>query len=109
MHAGRRDRSVQFRRATLAHDGLSSAETWADHGSPQWASKRDVSDGERYRAGEVAASLTARFQVRYSIFTAGITPKDRLECEGRTYNIVGIKEIGRREGLEITAAVRVDQ
>ncbi len=109
MLAGNLDRLVQFRRATLAHDGLANAETWADHGSPQWAAKRDVSDGERYRAGEVAASLTTRFQVRYSIFTAAITPKDRMTCEGREYNILGIKEVGRREGLEITAAVRIDQ
>lgn len=43
-----------------------------------------------------------RFQVRYSAFTAGIRETDRLTCEGRTYAILGIKELGRRVGLELT-------
>jgi SPP1 family predicted phage head-tail adaptor len=108
MLAGALDRRVQFQRATLADDGLASSEVWDDHGLPVWASKQDVSDGERYRASEVSAQLTTRFQVRWSMFTADITPKDRLTCEGITYNIVGMKEIGRRVGREITAAARID-
>jgi SPP1 family predicted phage head-tail adaptor len=108
MQAGPLDRRLQFRRATITDDGLAKSETWADHGSPVWAAKADVSDGERWRAGEVAAHITTRFRVRWSLFTAGITPKDRLACEGRSYDITGIKEIGRREGLEITAAARAD-
>lgn len=106
--AGQLDRRVQFQRATLTDDGLSKVETWADHGSAVWASKSDIGDGERWRAGEVAAHITTRFRVRWSLFTAGITPKDRLTCEGREYDISGIKEIGRREALEITAAARAD-
>lgn len=108
MQAGPLDRRIQFQRATLTDDGLSKVETWADHGSPVWASKSDISDGERWRAGEVAAHVTTRFRVRWSQFTAAITPKDRLTCSGRKYDITGIKEIGRRESLEITAAARAD-
>ncbi len=37
-----------------------------------------------------------------------IDPKDRVRFEGRVYDIVGVKEIGRREGLEITAVARPD-
>jgi len=102
------DRRVQFVRLALVDDGLSSSETWADHGQPVWASRKDISDGERYRAGEVAAHITTRFQVRYSIFTDGITPKDRLVCDGVEFDIVGKKEVGRRIGFEITAAARAD-
>lgn len=108
MLAGALDRRVQFQRVILTDDGLSSSEAWADHGQPVWGSKKDVSDGERYRASEVSAQVTTRFQVRYSTFTADITPKDRLVCEGRTYDIVGIKQLGRRVGFEITAAARID-
>lgn len=103
------DRRVQFRRATLVDDGFTRAEQWADHGAPVWASRRDVSDRERMAAMEVAAMITTRFQVRFSTFTAGITPKDRLTCEGVEYDITGIKEIGRRQGFEITANARADQ
>ena len=105
------DRLIQFRRAALSDDGFGMVETWADHGSPVWASKRDASDAERWRAGEVQASITTRFTVRYSAFTAGITPKDRLVSEdGREFDISGVKEVGaRRTFLEITAAARADQ
>lgn len=110
MSAGPLDRRVQFRRATEGTDGFGQTETWGNHGTPVWAHKAEVSDGERWRAGEVAAHITTRFRVRYSAFTAGITPKDRLTCEGRTYDISGIKEVGpRRTFFEITAAARVDQ
>lgn len=108
MVSGKLDRRLQFRRATLADDGFQQAETWADHGAPVWGSKADISDGERWRAGEVAAHVTARFQVRSSAFSRAITPKDRLVCDGQTYDISGIKEVGRRYMLEITAAARAD-
>lgn len=109
MQAGKLDRRVQFRRAVLADDGLASTEVWADYLGPVWAEKTDISDGERWRAGAVAAHVTTRFRVRHSSETATLTPKDRLVCEGRTYDISGIKELGRRVGLEITAAARADQ
>lgn len=109
MQAGKLDRRVQFRRFTLTDDGFTTVETWADHGAPVWASRRDVSDRERMAAMEVSATITTRFQVRWSRFTAGITPKDRLTCEGAEYEITGIKELGRRQGFEITASARADQ
>lgn len=110
MAAGRLDRRVQFRRATLHDDGLGEVEDWTDHGAPVWAERKDVSDGERWRAGEVAAHITTRFLVRWSPFTVALTPKDRLVCDGREYDISGIKEAGGRQSfLEITAAARVDQ
>ena len=110
MRIGDLDRRVQFRRATMTDDGFTSqVETWADLGGVVWAKKADLSDGERARAGEVAAHVTTRFTVRWSSFTAAITPKDRLVCEGVTYEITGRKEgAGRRQWIEFTCAARVD-
>jgi head-tail adaptor len=107
--AGALDRRVQFRRATLTDDGFALVEVWANHGDPHPAAKRDLSDGERLRAGEVQAHVTTRFVLRWSPFTADLTPKDRLVCEGREFEIVGIKEAeGRRQWIEITCAARID-
>jgi hypothetical protein len=39
---------------------------------------------------------------------ADLSPKDRLTFDGRVFNIIGVKEIGRREGLEISASARAD-
>jgi SPP1 family predicted phage head-tail adaptor len=109
VRAGQLDRLVQVRRATMTDDGFGQKEVFADHGQPIWAQKRDASDSERFRAGEVAAQITTRFVMRWSAFTADISPRDELRCEGRDYNITGIKELqGRRRWLEITAAARAD-
>ncbi|WP_210526376.1 head-tail adaptor protein [Rubellimicrobium arenae] len=107
MNAGDLDRRVQFRRATLTDNGLNQTEGFADHGSPVWAAKRDVSDGEKWGAGQVNASILSRFQVRASSFTRGLTAKDRLVCDGREYGIIGLKELGR-DGIEITAQAEAD-
>lgn len=110
MRRGRLDRQVQFQRYTEEDDGFGKVEKWVDHGDPIHASKADVSDGERYRAQEVSASITTRFVVRWSMFTRDIDPKDRIMCEGLTYDISGVKEVGeRRRWLEITAAARADE
>jgi len=109
MTAGRLDRLIQFQRFTEDDDGFSVTELWADHGGRIRASKSDVSDTERFRAAEVSASITSRFTVRWSSFTADISPKDRLICEGETYEIVGKKEgRGRRQWFELTCAARTD-
>lgn len=109
MSAGKLDRRIQFRRYSEADDGYGVAQTWADHGSTVHASKTDLSDGEKWRSGEVAASVTARFVIRSSAFSQGVTPKDRLVCEGTTYEISGIKEgKGRKQWLELTCSARSD-
>lgn len=103
------DRRIQFRRFALVDDGFSKVETWADHGPELWAGKVDVSDGEKMRAGEVSASITRRFVVPSMGLTRGITAKDRLTFDGVEYAIYGIKELGTRWRLEITAGARVDR
>lgn len=110
VEAGKLDRRIQFQRFTLTDDGFGQVEAFANLGSPIAAGKRDVSDGERMRAGEVSAQITSRFHVRSSAFTRDLTPADRLVYEGKTYNIYGIKELeGRKRLLEITAGARVDK
>jgi head-tail adaptor len=105
----RLDRRVQFLRAALVDNGLEQVETFAAHGVPVWASRKDVSDGEKARAGEVQAVLMTRFVIRSSAFSRGLTAKDRLATEGLIYDITGIKQQGRRDFLEITATARADQ
>jgi len=106
MRSGKLDRQIQFQRAPLVDDGFTTQlGPFADHGELIWASKTDVSDGERWSAGQVDTSLSTRFVVGWSAFIASIRTTDKLVCDGVTYAIVGIKEgEGRRRWLEITAA-----
>lgn len=105
MRAGDLDRRVQFMRAATIDDGFQVRPgEFERYGTPVWAARRFIRDAERYAASTVGVDAVVRFQVRWSSFTAGITHMDRLICEGRTYAITGIKEIGRRVGIEITAS-----
>lgn len=104
------NRRVQFLRATEVRDSFGVVEQWAPLGTPILAAREDVSDAERWRASEVSASITTRFVVRWSSVSNAVTPKDRVTCEGREYDITGIREKeGRRQWLEITATARIDK
>lgn len=106
--AGSLDRRVQIRRAVLAQGDYGQEETWADHGTPLWASYAPVRDAERWAAGQMQASRMARFTVRWSAFAGGIDAKDRLTFDGREWTIIGAKEVGRHEWVEITASAESD-
>ncbi|RMC37499.1 head-tail adaptor protein [Paracoccus alkanivorans] len=110
MRAGDLDRRVQFRRDFGSVGPLGQTEDWQDHGTPIWARRRDMSDRDRETAiaGSIYAEIASRFVVRSTQFTRNITAKDRLVEGGREFRITGIKEIGRCDGLEITAIARVD-
>lgn len=68
-----------------------------------WAGKRDVSDAERVKAEQVGSTLTTRFVVRWSSLTTSLASGWQVKTGGVRYAVTGVKEIGRREGREITA------
>jgi len=109
MRSERLDRQITLQRGVYERNGMGElvATSWRTL-VVVWASKRDVSDGERIASAEVAAQIGTRFQIRWDSSWADLNPKDRVLSDGRTYEIVGVKEIGRREGLEISAAARAD-
>ncbi len=99
------DRRVTLERATITLDAFGGeTQTWATL-AEIWAQAMPVSDGEKWRAAEVSATISTRFRIRWR---AGLKVTDRLIYDGRVFDIVGIKELGRREGLEITTSARVD-
>jgi SPP1 family predicted phage head-tail adaptor len=64
------------------------------------AAKRGVSAREFLSAERVAAEERATFNIRWR---GDLLPTDRVVCDGRTFNIEGFREIGRRRELEIQA------
>lgn len=106
--AGARDRRIRIERANITKNSLNEDITsWALVAQP-WAEKLDISDGERVRAKEVAANISTRFRVLWTPRLAEVTPRDRIILAARIYEIVGIKEVGTRDVLEITANARPD-
>lgn len=107
--AGKLDRRVDVLRSVSAKDGYNAdILTWHPFASV-WAEAMPISDGERLQAGEELGSRKYRFSVRYSPDTSTITHKDRIRFEGVVYDINGVKEVGRRELVEITATARADR
>lgn len=113
MQSERLDRRITLQRSTDTQDEYGSpVKAWADLATV-WANYKPVSDGEKFserlNGGEVAATLSARFAVRYDSAWADLNPKDRLIFEGRLFDIANVKEVhGRRAFLEITASERTD-
>lgn len=108
MDAGRMDRRITIVRETETGRDAFNEPIYSTTETIVWASKEDIRDGERWTAQEVGAEVTTRFRIRWAATFADLDPQASVTFEGRTYNVVAVKEIGRREGLEITANARAD-
>lgn len=108
MIAGPLDRRITIERYSSSTNELGEeVGSWAPIATV-WAAKNDIRDSERFTAQQVNSVITTRFQIRHSAMVADLNAKDRLTYGNMLYGIVAVKEIGRREGLEITAAARTD-
>ncbi len=106
LNASHLNRRIQIQRAATAppDEYGARAYSWADHGAPLFAMRRDVSDAERAIAGGWDNKLVTRFTIRSSAFSRDIRRTDRLVHEGVTFEIDGIKEVPPgRAFIEITA------
>ena len=108
MFAGSLDRRVTISRATVTTSTLGEAtQTWVTLATV-WANAMPVRDAEKAENGQINAEQAYRFQIRWSPVVASVNAKDRVIYDGLTYEIWGVKEIGRREGIEISATSRAD-
>ena len=108
MKAAKLDRSITIERFTETRDAFNNpVETWTTLATVR-ASVEHIRDSERWTAQEVGAAATMRFQIRWSSTLAELNAKDRVIYEGDTFDVAAVKELGRRKGLEITAAARAD-
>lgn len=105
---GRMDRRLSLYRALETDDGLATIAGPPAVLAEVWAERLPISDGERGSQAGLLASATVRFRCLWSRRLRDLNPKDSASCEGRAYDILGVKEIGRRAALEITCAERTD-
>lgn len=104
--AGKLDRRVTILRGSKSKDALNAdILVWTAFASV-FAMVMPVNDAERLRAGETLGLKSSRITVRYSKTMATVDHRDRLQFDGRLYDINGVKEVGRREFIEITATAR---
>lgn len=98
MKAGALDRTITIERATEAKDDLGVVtSTWRCLAT-RHAQLVQSSTAEFMRAFGASTETAIVFRLR---FLAGVTLADRVRFDGATFNLVEIKELGRREGLEL--------
>lgn len=106
MRAGELDRRIELRRRVLARDPDSQqeVESWPIAYARPWAKKIDAGGSESVVAQQLGAEIRTEFHIRYR---DDVLATDRIILGELAYNIQSVDEIGRREGLKISAtAVR---
>lgn len=110
MNRSKMDRQVVILVYAKSKDAAGGpVETWTC-GDIEFAQKEDQTGREFTAAAQTNAQMTTRFWTDYR---DDIKAKDRLRLLGELgaddvdYDILAIREVGRRDGLEITAAARV--
>lgn len=95
------NRRIRLERATVIKSGRGTEQrTWnelktvAAQRLPQRAT-------EAWKAGGTAAELETAWRIRWSSAVADLSPADRVVFGSQVMEIMGVTEIGRREGLEI--------
>jgi SPP1 family predicted phage head-tail adaptor len=71
-----------------------------NHYNDFYASKYDWQNREQYEGSQLIVSDIKIFTIYYD---ENISTEYVIDFDGKKYNIRGIKEVGYREGLEITA------
>lgn len=105
MQAGLLDRRVTLQQATYAQDGAGTpVPTWATV-AEVWGRVEPMTVREPFQAEQEAAWVDTKVTIRHR---SDVGPKWRITHGGRTYDILGVRELGRREGLEILASARAE-
>ena len=103
MNIGRMDRKVEVQRRTTAVDTFGQRnETWAKR-FDAWAMKKDDFANERVEAGQVVEVVRTTWTMRYN---DTLKHTDRILYDGGTYYVLGIVELGRKEGMKVLTEKR---
>lgn len=108
MRAGKLDRRLKILRLQpgAPNEFNEVVETWQEV-AEVWGQQRPDRGSERFAAAQVAGTSVMTFHIRYR---GDLTVTDRLEYEGRIYEIIAPpREIGRRVVTEIDAIARADE
>jgi len=97
MRAGGLDRRVTLQRFELVDDGYTEVQVWSDLATV-WAEVRGQGGREYLAADQLQAVKRTVFYIRHY---PGLTPLDRVSYDGALHNIREVREIGRRDGMEL--------
>lgn len=103
MRAGRLDRLITIEQPTTTEDAHGQPiPSWSTY-TTAWSDKKEKPGAEYFAAGQEISEQVVVFTIRYY---SGITTKMRISYNSKYYDIVGFRELGRAEGLELVAVVQ---
>ena len=101
------DSRVAIQRATLTVNSYGErAESWATIATVWAEVQYKVGGGESLQSDQVFSEQRVHFIIRYSSDVSDLKPSDRVSYKSNVYQIEGIQEIGRQEGLRIVTTLR---
>ena len=95
---GKRDRRVWLLKSTTTYNDMHEPVVTFTRHRQMWAQVEHRSVAEKYEADSTRALKSTTFRIQYA---TDIIEKDRIEHDNKTYKILGITELGRRELTEI--------
>jgi SPP1 family predicted phage head-tail adaptor len=103
------DRRITIQEKTVTRGASGGVtETWATY-KTVWASKQDsfapLSKREFYDSNQFIGERTTEFTIRHD---SGVKYEMRISYDGLLYNIEGLVEVGRKEGLKIICTAMED-
>lgn len=103
MRAGRLDRRVTLQKPTRTQDDFGQAvETWSDVATV-WAGVRQTAGSEFLQAQSETNEQQIVFTMRYR---ADVRETWRVVWEGRNFDVIEVRQLGRRAGIEVMAHAR---
>lgn len=98
MRAGKLDRTITIERVgTTVDDYGTPGEGWTEIATVR-AQRVQSSTEEFIRSFGASEETAVVFRIRH---LDGLAPADRVTEQGQVFNIKEIKELGRRDGLEL--------
>lgn len=101
LDAGKLDRRIRIERAAVTTDGRGVEQRAWTPLATVWAQRLPQRALESWKASGTAAELETAWRIRWSSQVADVSPEDRVAFGDQAMAILGVTEIGRREGLEI--------
>lgn len=103
MNIGRLDRRITLQTATVTRDEWNHpTEAWTDVATV-WATKQPRKATEPTEVAQVVALQVVDWFIRHR---TDIGAGDRISYAGSIYEITGVQEIGRAEGLRLITELR---
>ena len=103
MNIGKLDRLVTINSVVNTRGTSGGANVTYTFWKTVYMSKRDVSGSEGMETMRDTGTTKTVFKMRYD---SGITQSHQLVLDGVSYDIEIIKELGRREGQELTCIAK---